>query len=158
MKIGLRGTKPLESCGLHLVLLLDKRVNEHYVRAMNEIAPNTTPEAEGDAAGVRLTKAAAKRIRELSESEDDTKSLMLRIAVDGGGCSGFSYQFSMENDVQDDDVAFEFRGAVLLVDKVSLEILAGSEVDFVEDLQATSFRVNNPKAISTCGCGTSFSI
>jgi iron-sulfur cluster insertion protein len=125
---------------------------------MNEIASDTAPGSQSNASGVRITKAAAKRIRELAESEDDTKSLMLRIAVDGGGCSGFSYQFSMENDVQDDDVAFEYKGAVLLVDKVSLEILAGSEVDFVDDLQASSFRVNNPKAISTCGCGTSFSI
>ncbi len=125
---------------------------------MNTTAPETTPEAEDHFPTVRLTKAAAKRIRELAESEDDTKSLMLRIAVDGGGCSGFSYQFSMENDVQADDVAFEYRGAILLVDKVSLEILDGSEVDFVDDLQAASFRVNNPKATSTCGCGTSFSI
>tara|TARA_R110000868_G_scaffold273621_10_gene532790 strand:+ start:744 stop:1133 length:390 start_codon:yes stop_codon:yes gene_type:complete len=116
------------------------------------------PSTKDDFPTVRLTKSAAKRIRELSEAEDDIKSLMLRIAVDGGGCSGFSYQFSMENDVQPDDVAFEYRGAVLLVDKVSLEVLSGSEVDFVEDLQASSFRVNNPKAVSTCGCGTSFSI
>lgn len=125
---------------------------------MNEIAPETSLGSEIAPDTVRLTKAAAKRIRELAESEDDTKNLMLRIAVDGGGCSGFSYQFSMENDAQEDDAVFEYRGAVLLVDKVSLEILGGSEVDFVEDLQATSFRVNNPKAISTCGCGTSFSI
>ena len=125
---------------------------------MNEIAPETAPDSEDGFPTIRLTKAAARRIRELSESEDDTKSLMLRIAVDGGGCSGFSYQFSMENDVPDDDVVFEYRGATLLVDKVSLEILGGSEVDFVEDLQASSFRINNPKAISTCGCGTSFSI
>ena len=125
---------------------------------MNEIAPETTPESQDDFHTVRLTKAAARRIRELSESEGDAKHLMLRIAVDGGGCSGFSYQFSMENDVQADDVAFEYRGATLLVDKVSLEIIGGSEVDFIEDLQASSFRINNPKAISSCGCGTSFSI
>jgi iron-sulfur cluster insertion protein len=125
---------------------------------MNEIAPEKSTASVIASDTVRLTKAAAKRIRELSEAEDDTKSLMLRIAVDGGGCSGFSYQFSMENDVQEDDVAFEYRGAILLVDNVSLEIIGGSEVDFVDDLQASSFRVNNPKAISNCGCGTSFSI
>jgi len=125
---------------------------------MNEIAPEKSTASVIAPDTVRLTKAAAKRIRELSEAEDDTKSLMLRIAVDGGGCSGFSYQFSMENDVQEDDVAFEYRGAILLVDNVSLEIIGGSEVDFVDDLQASSFRVNNPKAISNCGCGTSFSI
>ena len=125
---------------------------------MNEIAPEKSTASVIASDTVRLTKAAAKRIRELSEAEDDTKSLMLRIAVDGGGCSGFSYQFSMENDVQEDDVAFEYRGAILLVDNVSLEIIGGSEVDFVDDLQASSFRVNNPKAISNCGCGTSVSI
>ena len=129
-------------------------MTEIIAQPENDEAPST----KDDFPTVRLTKSAAKRIRELSEAEDDIKSLMLRIAVDGGGCSGFSYQFSMENDVQPDDVAFEYRGAVLLVDKVSLEVLSGSEVDFVEDLQASSFRVNNPKAVSTCGCGTSFSI
>ncbi|MBD24707.1 MAG: iron-sulfur cluster insertion protein ErpA [Candidatus Marinimicrobia bacterium] len=128
------------------------------VPKQNTEEPISKSDAQGDYPTVKLTKAAAQRIRELSEAEDDTKSLMLRIAVDGGGCSGFSYQFSMENDVQDDDIAFEYRGAVLLVDKVSLEILSGSEVDFVDDLQSSSFRVNNPKAVSTCGCGTSFSI
>ena len=132
-------------------------MNKTIVQQITE-EPLNASDAPDDFPTVKLTKAAAQRIRELSEAEDDTKSLMLRIAVDGGGCSGFSYQFSMENDVQDDDVAFEYRGAVLLVDKVSLEVLSGSEVDFVDDLQSSSFRINNPKAVSTCGCGTSFSI
>ncbi len=125
---------------------------------MNQITPETAPKSKSEPASVRLTDAAAKRICELASADGETKDAKLRISVDGGGCSGFSYKFSMDHEVQDDDIVVERNGATLLVDKISLEILGGSEVDFVEDLQASSFRVNNPKAISTCGCGTSFSI
>ena len=125
---------------------------------MNQITSQSAANSDSEATAVRLTEAAAKRICELARAEGETKDAKLRISVDGGGCSGFSYRFSMDRNVQDDDIVVERDGATLLVDKISLEILGGSEVDFVEDLQASSFRVNNPKAISTCGCGTSFSI
>ena len=82
---------------------------------------------------------------------------MLRLAVDGGGCAGFTYRFSLDQP-EEDDVRVETGGATLLVDPVSLPLVAGSQVDFVEDLGGSAFRVTNPNAASGCGCGTSFSV
>ncbi len=106
---------------------------------------------------VSLSAAAAKRVLTLMESEEH-KGQNLRIAVSGGGCQGFSYGFSFDGAVNEDDHTFTRDGATLVVDDVSLDLLAGSEVDFVEDLMGAYFRVTNPNADSTCGCGTSFSV
>jgi iron-sulfur cluster assembly accessory protein len=107
-------------------------------------------------APVTISERAARRIGEILKSEgDDAK---LRISVEGGGCSGFQYKFDVERTQADDDLVVERDGAVVLVDPASVPFLAGSEVDFVDDLIGASFRVVNPNATASCGCGTSFSI
>ncbi|TDQ80426.1 iron-sulfur cluster insertion protein [Dongia mobilis] len=106
---------------------------------------------------VSLSASAARRIAALIEMEGD-RDLMLRLSVSGGGCSGFQYGFSFDKSVQQDDRVFERDGVKLVVDDTSLELLAGSEVDFVEDLVGASFQVKNPNAQSSCGCGSSFSL
>lgn len=104
-----------------------------------------------------MTPAAAARVLDLARAENRA-DLMLRLAISGGGCSGFSYAFSLDAEQTADDRVFEFHGAKLVVDETSLDLLKGSVVDFVDDLMAKSFRVLNPNAASTCGCGTSFSL
>lgn len=106
---------------------------------------------------VTLTPSAAKRVAELIQSEGEEAG-KFRIAVSGGGCSGFQYGFSLDDTVNADDLVFEQHGVTLLVDEVSMDLLAGSEIDFVEDLMGAAFQVRNPHAKSSCGCGTSFSI
>ena len=113
-------------------------------------------ETTAAAPAIVVTASAARRIRQIVEAESGPS--MLRIAVNGGGCSGFRYDFSLESQVADDDVRFERDGAVVLVDAMSLDILAGSEVDFVDDLIGAAFQIRNPQAKSSCGCGTSFAI
>ena len=110
-----------------------------------------------ETAGLTLSASAAKRILQLIEAETDP-DLMLRIAVSGGGCSGFQYGFSFDDSVQADDLTFERDGAKIVIDEVSLQLLEGSEVDFVEDLMGAYFQINNPNATSSCGCGSSFSV
>ena len=105
---------------------------------------------------VTISERAAKRIGQILKSEGD--GAMLRISVEGGGCSGFSYKFGVDRTRADDDVVIERDSAVVLVDPASVPFLAGSEVDFIDDLIGASFRVNNPNATASCGCGTSFSI
>ena len=83
---------------------------------------------------------------------------MLRVSVEGGGCSGFQYKFDMERTQAEDDILIQRDGAAVLIDSVSLNYLAGSEIDFVDDLIGASFRINNPQAKASCGCGTSFSL
>jgi len=107
-------------------------------------------------AEVSLSPSAAKRILALSQTEG--RPLMLRVAVEGGGCSGFQYQFDLVEAAEPDDLKVERDGAAALVDEVSLELLKGSEIDFVEELAGSQFRVRNPNAKSSCGCGVSFSI
>ena len=89
---------------------------------------------------------------------EDNDDLMLRVTVSGGGCSGFQYGFSFEDAVNDDDRVFERDGVRVVVDAVSLDFLAGAELDYVEELIGAYFAVKNPNATSSCGCGTSFSI
>ncbi len=108
-------------------------------------------------ASVTLTEKAAKRVAELASAEGDP-NLKLRLAVSGGGCSGFQYGFTFDEEVKADDHVFETDGVQLLIDEISLEFLAGAEVDFVEELIGSSFQVRNPQATSSCGCGTSFAI
>jgi iron-sulfur cluster assembly accessory protein len=103
-----------------------------------------------------ITERAAKKIGQILKAEPS--GAMLRLSVLGGGCSGFQYKFDVENAKADDDVMIERDGVTMLIDPVSLQYLAGSEVDFVDDLIGASFKVNNPQAKTSCGCGTSFSL
>jgi len=107
-------------------------------------------------AAVTVSARAARRIAEILNSEP--APAMLRVAVTGGGCSGFQYNFAIEDSRQDDDLVVEREGATVLIDPVSLDFLKGAEIDFVDDLIGQSFKVNNPNATSSCGCGTSFSV
>ena len=103
-----------------------------------------------------LTERAAKRIGQIAAGE--TANKLFRVSVEGGGCSGFQYKFDMVDSREADDLVIERDGAQMLVDPVSLDYLKGSEVDFVDDLMGASFRIRNPNAQSSCGCGTSFSL
>jgi iron-sulfur cluster insertion protein len=107
--------------------------------------------------GVRLSEGAARRVAELKRQENRPDAF-LRLAVSGGGCSGFQYGFSFDEARQADDLLFERDGVGLVIDSVSLELVKGAEIDFVEDLMGASFQVKNPNAASSCGCGNSFSI
>jgi iron-sulfur cluster assembly accessory protein len=107
-------------------------------------------------APVSLSSDAARRLLSLSAQEG--RPVMLRVAVEGGGCSGFQYLFDLVERAEADDLKIERDGAAALVDPVSLELLAGSEIDFVDELAGAQFRVKNPNARSSCGCGVSFSI
>ena len=106
---------------------------------------------------VSVTANAAKRVAELISKEGDP-SLMLRVAVNGGGCSGFQYGFSFDDQRNDDDSVIERDGVKVLVDSMSLLYLTGSEIDFVEDLMGSSFQIRNPNATASCGCGSSFAV
>lgn len=105
---------------------------------------------------VTVTERAARRIGEILTKEP--QGTMLRVSVEGGGCSGFQYKFDMERAQADDDILIQRDGATVLIDPVSINYLAGSEIDFVDDLIGASFRINNPQAKTSCGCGTSFSL
>lgn len=106
--------------------------------------------------GIRLTERAARRIKDIMTTEPPGS--MLRISVNGGGCSGFQYSFEIDRSRQDEDVLIERDGATVLVDPVSLEYMGGSVIDFVDDLIGQSFKIENPHATASCGCGTSFSV
>ena len=103
-----------------------------------------------------MTDRAAQRIGDILKTEPS--GAMLRLSVLGGGCSGFQYKFDVEREAASDDVTIVRDGVTMVVDPVSLQYLSGSEVDFVDDLIGASFKVNNPKAKASCGCGTSFSL
>jgi iron-sulfur cluster assembly accessory protein len=105
---------------------------------------------------VNLTERAAHRIGEILKSEP--AGAMLRVSVEGGGCSGFQYKFDFVDARTDDDLVLNRDGATVLIDPVSVQYMAGAEIDFVDDLIGASFRINNPVATSSCGCGTSFSL
>ncbi|MBO0902213.1 iron-sulfur cluster insertion protein ErpA [Jiella sonneratiae] len=105
---------------------------------------------------VTLSDKAAKRISSILRSAEDGQSL--RISVEGGGCSGFSYKYDLTDDREDDDLVIEKDGARVLIDQVSLVYLEGAVVDFVDDLMGQSFQIRNPNAVASCGCGTSFSV
>ena len=107
-------------------------------------------------AKVTVSERAARRIGEILSQEP--AGTMLRVSVEGGGCSGFQYKFDTERSRADDDIVIEKSGATVLIDPVSLNYLAGSEIDFVDDLIGSAFRVNNPQATAACGCGTSFAL
>jgi len=105
---------------------------------------------------VEMTGAAAQRIAKIVASEPDKTAL--RISVEGGGCSGFSYKFDLTGERNSDDIAIERDGATVLIDDLSLVYMGGSVIDFVDDLMGQSFQIRNPNAVASCGCGTSFSV
>jgi iron-sulfur cluster assembly accessory protein len=105
---------------------------------------------------VTVTERAARKIGEILGREPS--GTMLRVSVQGGGCSGFQYKFDTEHAKAADDIVIERAGATVLIDPVSLDYMAGSEIDFVDDLIGSSFKVHNPKATASCGCGTSFAL
>lgn len=109
-----------------------------------------------DATTFSVTPSAARRIAFLASREP--KPVMMRVAVLGGGCSGFQYNFSFEEARNDDDLVIERDGAAVLVDATSLEFLKGSQLDYVEEMVGAAFQVKNPNATSSCGCGNSFSV
>jgi iron-sulfur cluster insertion protein len=106
---------------------------------------------------ITITDSAAQRIAAL-KAQEEAEGSFLRIAVSGGGCSGFQYGLSFDEETNADDVVFEHGGVRVVIDDVSLDLLNGAEVDFVEDLMGASFQIRNPNAASSCGCGNSFSI
>ncbi|MGH6962960.1 MAG: HesB/IscA family protein [Phenylobacterium sp.] len=105
---------------------------------------------------ISLSPAAAQRIRAIGLAEG--RDVMLRVAVEGGGCSGFQYQFDLVDAAEPDDLRIEFDGAAALVDEMSMVMLKGSVIDFVDELASAEFKIRNPNAKSSCGCGVSFSI
>jgi iron-sulfur cluster assembly accessory protein len=105
---------------------------------------------------IALTDSAAARVAAIAEKQG--KPAILRLSVDGGGCSGFQYKFGFADAVDADDAVAENRGVKLVVDSISLDLVRGSAVDYVEDLGGAAFKVTNPNAASGCGCGSSFSV
>src|SRR5689334_7756386 len=105
---------------------------------------------------VTMTERAARRIGEILKAEP--AGSMLRVSVEGGGCSGFQYRFGFEQSKAADDLVLAHDGATVLIDPVSVKYMEGAEIDYVDDLIGASFKVNNPVATASCGCGTSFSI
>jgi iron-sulfur cluster assembly protein len=108
-------------------------------------------------AAITLTDKAAGKIRELLSGQQDGEDQALRVAVRGGGCSGFQYALAFDR-VKDDDHVFEDHGVSVIVDKTSMQFVFGSEVDYVEGLQGAGFSVNNPNVVAACGCGSSFQV
>jgi iron-sulfur cluster assembly protein len=112
---------------------------------------------EPQKSAISLTAKAAEKIGELLEGQDDAEGQALRVAVRGGGCSGFQYALAFDRPAEDDHV-FEVGGVAVVVDKVSMQFVFGSEVDYVEGLQGAGFQVNNPNVVAACGCGSSFQV
>jgi len=108
------------------------------------------------APSITISERAVRRIAEILKQE--AGGSMLRVSVEGGGCSGFQYKFDIESRQADDDVVVARDGAVVLIDPVSLQYMSGAEIDFVDDLIGASFKITNPNATAACGCGTSFAI
>jgi iron-sulfur cluster insertion protein len=108
-------------------------------------------------ADIQFTRRAADKVRELIDDEGNER-LKLRVFITGGGCSGFSYGFTFDEDVSDEDAVVENSGVTMVVDAMSYQYLAGAEVDYREDLRGSQFVVANPNATTTCGCGNSFSL
>jgi iron-sulfur cluster assembly accessory protein len=106
-------------------------------------------------AAIIVTERAAERIAQIVANDPDNN--MLRISVEGGGCSGFEYRFDLVSNAEPEDMLIERADAKVLVDSLSLTYLAGSEIDYVDDLMSASFKIKNSNATATCGCGTSFS-
>ena len=123
---------------------------------MSEVTAEVTADVTSQR-GVTITDSAARRIAILKQQEE-AGGAFLRIAVSGGGCSGFQYGLSFDDQRNPDDFVFERDDVAVIVDDVSLDLLNGAEVDFVEDLMGASFQIRNPNAATSCGCGNSFSV
>lgn len=106
---------------------------------------------------ITLTDNFVKRLKEL-RAQEKSPDMMLRIQVDGGGCQGFEYSFKPDTIKNSDDLLFEKDGAAVVIDDISLPYIKGAEIDYVDDLIGAHFKINNPNATSSCGCGTSFSV
>jgi iron-sulfur cluster insertion protein len=106
---------------------------------------------------IELTDSAARQIAKILR-EDEYKGMMLRVSVSGGGCSGFQYGFTFDDTKGETDLVIEREGATVLIDEVSLDLLGGAKIDYVEDLIGSSFSIKNPQAKTSCGCGNSFSV
>jgi iron-sulfur cluster insertion protein len=117
-----------------------------------------TDQAAAGERHIAVTESAARRIAALKQQEEEAVNAFLRIAVSGGGCSGFQYGLSFDDTRNPDDHVFERGDIAVVVDDVSLDLLNGAELDFVEDMMGASFQIKNPNAASSCGCGNSFSI
>ncbi len=117
----------------------------------------TTPDYRSHGAPLEFSAAAAHKVRELIE-EEGNQALKLRVYINGGGCSGFQYGFTFDEEQAEDDLAIDRDGVRLLVDPLSLQYLGGAEVDYTESLSGAQFVIRNPNARTTCGCGSSFSI
>ena len=107
--------------------------------------------------GITMSERAARRIQEIM-TEEQNAGMMLRVAVGGGGCSGFQYSFTFDDARNDDDRMIERDDARIVIDEISWDFLSGAEIDFVEELIGAYFTIRNPNATSTCGCGTSFAM
>ena len=105
---------------------------------------------------ITLSEAAARRVAAILAAEAGKSAL--RVSVEGGGCSGFSYKFDLVDDREEDDIVLERDAARVLIDPISVVYMEGSEIDFVDDLMGQSFQIRNPNAVASCGCGTGFSI
>ena len=108
-------------------------------------------------AGISISDRAAERVAHLIEQQSGS-DLMLRVLVSGGGCSGFQYSFAFDDTRNDDDLVFSHAGIDVVIDEMSLELQEGAEIDFVEDLAGAAFRIDNPNATASCGCGSSFAV
>lgn len=106
---------------------------------------------------LHISDSAAKRIAAL-QAKESKPGLMLRVTVEGGGCSGFQYKFDLDDKVNEDDITFERNGIRVVTDDASLNLLNDAELDFIDELAGSYFKVENPNASSSCGCGTSFSV
>lgn len=119
------------------------------------MATDTAPAATDDQ--IVFTQAAASKVSQLIE-EEGNPGLMLRVYIQGGGCSGFQYGFTFDEAVGDGDTEVETDGVTLLIDPMSIQYLMGAEIDYTEGLQGAQFVIRNPNASTTCGCGSSFSV
>ncbi|HET6588059.1 MAG TPA: iron-sulfur cluster insertion protein ErpA [Oleiagrimonas sp.] len=124
---------------------------------MSTSIETATPDYRQQGTPLDFTAAAAHKVRELID-EEGNPALKLRVYINGGGCSGFQYGFTFDEDQAEDDLAIDRDGVRLLVDPLSLQYLAGAEVDYTESLSGAQFVIRNPNARTTCGCGSSFSI
>jgi len=137
----LHQSPPLETVG-----------KQPYLAGMSESTQSTAD------SGFSITQAAATQIARIIENEGGGAAACLRVAVQGGGCSGFSYVFSIDDNRAEDDHAFARDGVTVLVDDMSLAYMTGSEIDWVDDMIGAAFQIKNPNATAACGCGTSFDI
>ena len=138
---------------LFLSASFDTVLRSPYLKNMTQTVQTSEQETGQD---IFLTSNAAKRVAAIAEKQ--AKPAILRLAVEGGGCSGFQYRFGLAEQIEPDDIAVTESGVTLVVDEISLDLVRGSAVDFVESLGGNAFQVTNPNAASGCGCGSSFSI